>query len=257
VIPTQLAASSRLGVNGTVTVGLSVAVTSGTEMTRPVRIPPLGGAPKGVIRDAFRKTTCVFAIDRSGSMFGAWGDPTGVTQAAAESVVEFQIRSGGGRAGVVLWGSNSPIEYSLGPLDVRAGWRQLASLLHDPVNLGGNDMASALDRVHTLLSSAGADEHLAVFFIGDGGESVTDGIRAGVAALPADSVHLCLIDVNGACSPAMEAEWRAVPFGSVTRLDAFDLATLTMQMATVLADTLGLATSPRTRHTTPTNTKRK
>ena len=75
---------------------------------RPVILPRLVGAPPRQIRELAQNVLAAFAIDDSGSMYGSFGDPTGIRYAAAQSLVAMQRRSGGGLAGVVHWGTSAP-----------------------------------------------------------------------------------------------------------------------------------------------------
>jgi hypothetical protein len=220
--------------------------------TRPVVLPPLMGGSPSEIRALAQKVLAVFAIDDSGSMYGSFGDPTGIRYAAAQSLVALQWRSGGGLAGVVHWGTSCPEEIVTPPVDVRRKRRLLDTGLQIPETLGGNDMPAALRRVAELLARLGRNDVLLVFVITDGIESVTAETHAAVAALPKGSVHLLLVDCSNGCSEDMEQAWRTVAFGSFTRLPHFDTTAMAMALATVYAQSFGLSldstpTTPRRR----------
>jgi hypothetical protein len=219
---------------------------------RPVVLPPLlGGSPKE-IREQAQKVLAVFAIDDSGSMYGSFGDPTGIRYAAAQSLVELQRRSGGGLAGIVHWGTSCPEEMVTPLVDVRRKRRLIDQGLQIPETLGGNDMPAALRRVAEMLPRLDRNDVPLLFVITDGIESVTAETHAAVAALPKRSVHMLLVDCSNGCSEQMEQDWRTVAFGSFTRLPHFDTKAMAMALATVYAQSLGLSldsatTTPRRR----------
>ena len=70
-----------------------------TQTARPVALPTLVGGSAREIRALALNVRAVFAIDDSGSMYGNFGDPTGIRYAAARSLVAMQRRSGGGLRG--------------------------------------------------------------------------------------------------------------------------------------------------------------
>lgn len=212
-----------------------------TSTARPVILPPLVGGSAEEIRAQVQKALAIFAIDDSGSMYGPFGDPTGIRYAAARSLVAMQRRSGGGLAGVVHWGTAAPEELVIPLVDVRRKPRLLDRGLTIPESLGGNDMPAALRRAAEMLLPAGRNDVPLVFVITDGIESVTAEIHAAVAALPRRSVHMLLVDCSNGCSEEMEKAWRAVAFGSFTRLPHFDTKAMAMALATVYAESLGLS----------------
>ena len=215
---------------------------------RPVVLPPLVGGSAEEIQALAQRAYTVFAIDDSGSMYGPFGDPTGIRYAAAQSLVALQRRSGGGMVGVVHWGTSAPEELVTPLADVRRNRRRLTQGLRIPETLGGNDMPAALRRVADLSPVRQRDIPL-TFVITDGIEDVSPDTHAAVAALPRASVHLLLVDCSNGCSEEMEQAWRTVAFGSFTRLSHFDTASMAMTLATVYSESLGLslAAHPTTR----------
>ncbi|HTL40540.1 MAG TPA: hypothetical protein VL294_03620 [Pseudolysinimonas sp.] len=236
----QLDAAVALGAAGGMTAGVRPAAPAATGQVAAIRIPPLTGASKAIIAAMVKKTYCVFLPDQSGSMFGAFGDPTGVTAAAAESVLDLLHRSGGGSASVIPWGSDAPARLAAGPLDIRKDLKRLSKALRNGENLGGNDLAAALRRAKLLTPALGPDRQVVYCVITDGIEDATPAIHAAVGDLAPGSVHMCLVDRNGGRTAAMDAAWATVPFGSSTTLDAFDITAMTSQLVDVIATTLGL-----------------
>ncbi|MGC0368841.1 hypothetical protein [Microbacterium sp. SLBN-111] len=210
---------------------------------KPVSLAPIRGAARAEIIRRVAASTTAYLVDRSGSMYGAWGDPSDVCGAACESVLGLQRRSGGGRAVIVPWGSTAPAELVVGPIDVRTGEKKLTTALREHGSLGGNDMSAALRRLAEVADSGADGERIATFLITDGIETVTDEIREGVRALPDRSVHLCLIDRRGGCGPDLEAQWRTVEFGSFTRFAKLDVGSVAREMAALYAGALGLPPS--------------
>jgi len=219
---------------------------------RPVALPALVGGSPREIRELAQNVRTVFAIDDSGSMYGLFGDPTGIRYAAAQSLVAMQRRSGGGLAGVVHWGTWAPYDMVTPLVDVRRNRRLLNRGLTIPETLGGNDMPAALRRVAEVLPPLGRNDVPLVFVITDGIEDVTAEMHAAVAALPQGTVHMLLIDCWNGCSEEMERAWRTVAFGSFTRLPHFDTKAMAMALAAVYAQSLGLSMG-----STPTVRRRK
>ncbi|WP_325329978.1 VWA domain-containing protein, partial [Mycobacterium sp.] len=181
---------------------------------RPISLPSLAGALPNEVRQLAARVKAVYVADDSGSMYGSFGDPTGVRYAAAQSLVELQRRSGGGQASVVHWGSDAPEEMATPLVDVRRGRRQLDDALQIPPTLGGNDLPAALRRAMEVLSILGRSDIPLVFVLSDGIEFVTSEVHAAVAALPKNAVHMVLVDRSNGCSPDMEKDWAKVAFGS-------------------------------------------
>jgi len=205
---------------------------------RPVRLEPLIGAPKRTIATRLDRIEVWFVMDDSGSMYATWGDPTGIRYAAALSLLRLMREASGGYAGVVHWGSTAPDEMVTGPLPVRRRRPLNASLAVPATTLGGNDLPAALRRT---AERADRDRAVLACVITDGIETVTDSTHESVSALPPGSVHLLLVDRARQCDPAMEAAWRAVAFGSFTRLNTFNTRAMAEQLAAVLSRALGLA----------------
>lgn len=219
------------------------------DAARPVRLPPLTGALPREIRQLAGRVKAVYATDDSGSMYGSFGDPTGVRYAAAQSLIELQRRTGGGEAGVVHWGSEAPEELVTPLIDVRRGRRQLDRALQIPTTLCGNDLPAALRRTDEVLAGLGQNDIPLVFVLTDGGEAVTAATHAAVSALPKRCVHMLLVDRSNCCDAAMEKAWATVAFGSFTRLPDLDTTAMAITLARIYANALGLSlasTTPRT-----------
>jgi Mg-chelatase subunit ChlD len=214
------------------------------------------GAPAKRVRELVRRSVVLFLCDDSGSMYGGWGDPTGVRYAAALSLLGLMDRSGGGRAAVVHWGTEAPLSLAVAPTDVRRDRRALKSALTIPPTLGGTDLPRALQRARNIATSLEPDENLVCFVLTDGIESVTTATHAAIAALPAGSVHMILVDRSGGCDGAMEAAWKTVAFGSFTRLRTFSTPEMAQQLAVIFATSLGLE-MPKTKADTTNTTRRK
>jgi hypothetical protein len=206
-----------------------------------VVLPPLVGGSSREIHELAQKVLAVFAIDDSGSMYGSFGDPTGIRYAAAQSLVAMQRRSGGGLAGVVHWGTSAPEDMVTPLVDVRRKRRLLDQGLQIPETLGGNDMPAALRRVAEILPRLSKNDVPLVFVITDGIESVSAETHAAVSALPKGSVHMLLVDCSNGCTEEMERDWLTVAFGSFTRLPHFDTKAMAMALATVYAESIGLS----------------
>lgn len=218
-------------------------------LAKPVRLPPLTGAPAREIAARLGESLVLFVIDDSGSMyFPPSGDQRGVRYAVALSIVELMRRGGGGRAAVVHFGSLAPPQLALAATDVRRERRALRRALSIPLpTLGGTNLAAGLDRAAELAQSAEPGRTLA-FVIGDGIEPVTPAIHDAIAALGPAATHMLLVDTAGGCSPSLEAEWRDCPLGSFHRMELFDTAALADQIARIVATTLGLRLQSRTDH---------
>lgn len=212
-----------------------------TQAARAIDVPPLRGASPSEIAGRARNVTTAYLMDRSGSMYGAWGDPSDICGAAAESLISLQRRSGGGKALVIPWGTTAPSDLVVGPIPVdRGNQRKLSTALREHTSLGGNDLPAALRRTHEKVPRPGPDEKLITFVLTDGVESVTAEMHSAIAELPSGSVHMCLIDRMGWCTDTMLADWKTVAFASVTRLDHLDVTAMTSQLVAVYADALDL-----------------
>ena len=238
--PQQWTGWSGLGSAAPVGLAPSTTFTQRPAGAAPLRVPPLTGESRAAIAKLVRQITMNFLIDCSGSMSGPWGDPTDVTGAAAESVINLQRASGGGHAGVVLWGSDAPRDLAVGPLDVTRDAKALRAALRNNASLGGTNIAAGIARGKELADAAPAGDTVITVVLTDGMETVDDAVRAAVASLAPSSMHICLIDRSNGCSPAMEAAWRSLPLGSFTRLQSFDLVDITSQIVTIFANTLHL-----------------
>lgn len=235
-------------INGSTSVGLAGASLPGRPAphstvrsgARPICVPLLSGAQREEIKVLAARTCSVIIPDRSGSMYGSWGDPSDVCGAAAESLLDLQRRSGGGRAAVVPWGTTAPAALVTGPLDVVKGRKELSRALREHSSLGGNDMAAALDRTREVITPVTPDDTVIGFLLTDGIESVTQRVHDAVAALPPQSVHMLLVDRGNGCSPDLQAQWRSVAFGSFTVLNHLDVTEMANQLVAIYADTLGL-----------------
>ena len=208
---------------------------------RPVRLPPMTGAPRAEQAARVKRTPVAFVVDDSGSLYyGPGGDDGGIRYAAALSLLGLLRRAGGGRAAVVHYGSAAPQGLATPLLDAKREWRRLKRALTIPVpDLGGTNVASGLARcAETLAGADGADP--VVYIVGDGLEAVSDTARAALAALPEGCAHLLLVDRTGACDGALEAGWRSLPLGSVRRLDVFDTRAMAWQLAETFAASIDL-----------------
>jgi hypothetical protein len=205
---------------------------------RPVRL----ALPPDLVGDETKNVDIVFVPDDSGSMYAGWGDPYGIRYAAALSVLDLMGRMGGGRAGVVHWGSDAPAELMLALTDLRRGRRSLRKALRAPVvTLGGNNFPAALDRAAEVLDRGGAspeDRIQLVIALTDGIEYLGPEMHTSLARLPAGSVHVLLIDRSGGCNAELEKQWRALPLG-FTRLDVLDTEAMAMQIAHALGRAVG------------------
>jgi hypothetical protein len=207
---------------------------------RPVALPAMVGATTKQIRMLVELMIVFFLPDDSGSMYGQWGDPTGIRYAAALSLLGLMERSGGGRAGVVHWGSNAPADLAVGPVAVKRGKKVLTAALTVPPSLGGTNLVSGLVRARELTPELGAEERAIYFCLSDGIEAVTPAMKAAIGSLPPGSVHMLLVDRSGGCDPAMEAAWRTVAFGSFVRLKTFDTKAMAEQLAQIFAAAIDL-----------------
>lgn len=219
---------------------------------KPVPLPHLVGAAAAVIRQLVGLVAAVFLMDDSGSMYGTWGDDTGVRYAAAQSLVNMMRRSGGGRAAVVHWGTDAPTDQVLALTDIRRGTGKIEKALQIPPTLGGNNLPRALDRAYEVLTIARPNEIPVVYVLTDGCEDLSADLVTPLRRLPGGAVHVLLVDRSNGCSPALEAEWQRLPLGSFRRLDHLDTAHLAWQLGDVLAETLGLQIPQY-----PTTTKKK
>ena len=146
---------------------------------------------------------------------------------------------GGGRVGVVHWGSYAPKDQVLALTDVRQR-RRIAKALRIPaVTLGGNDFPAALERVAEVLASAREGRTTLVVALTDGIEELGTRIHPALAGLSAGSVHVLLVDRSAGCTGALEAQWRSLPL-SFCRLDTAETATMAWQIAEALAAAVGL-----------------
>lgn len=207
----------------------------------PVYLPPMRGASREEQAEMLKRVVVFFLLDDSGSLyFGPGGDVTGIRYAASLSLVGLMRRAGGGRAGVVHYGSQAPIELASPSLDVKRERRQLEAALTIPVpNLGGTNVASGFSRCAELLPED-PDVEVVVYLIGDGLEVVSPEVNRTISALPPQSVHLLLVDRSESCDAALEAGWRSLPLGSMHRLDAFDTKAMAWQLAEIFASSIGL-----------------
>ena len=81
--------------------------------------------------------------------------------------------------------------------------------------------------------------------------TITDGIEAvgaeassHISLLPAECVHVLLVDHSHGCGPDLEAGWLSLALGSFTRLDMFDATRLAWEAAAVVARAAGLKMPP-------------
>lgn len=215
-----------------------VTLRVGQRLDQPVRLPDLAGASRLVIRQLVDGLVVVFAIDGSGSVHGPGGtDPYGARNAACLSVVDLMRRYGGGRAGVVHWGSTAPADLALKPVAVhRAKLRRALSM---QPRLGGTNPAAALAQVRQVMPAPGPGQTPVVLILTDG-QDLGNGLAQELALLPPGCVHLLLVDPSGDCY-GQEAAWRALPWGSFTRLENLrDPQRVAWESGEVLARSIGL-----------------
>jgi hypothetical protein len=205
---------------------------------QPMRLPDLAGPSPRIIRQCVARAVVMFAIDGSGSVHGPAGtDPEGARNAACLSVLDLMRRHGGGRAGVVHWGETAPADLALAPVPARQ--RRVERMLSLQPMLGGTNPAAALARVRQIVPPLGADQTLAVLLLTDG-QDLGEGLERELAKLPMRSVHLILADPSGDCF-GQEAAWRALPWGSFTRLENLrDHKRVAWESGAVLAHSIGL-----------------
>ncbi|MFF1306051.1 hypothetical protein [Streptomyces sp. NPDC058307] len=204
-----------------------------------VRLPGVSGATPAAVEDAFRRLTVILAIDDSGSTQPPYGtDPRSVRYAASRSVIEWMRRHGGGRCGVLHWGSTAPARLAAGPVPVSRRMRTLRQALDQRPNLGLTVPAAALRRAARMLPKAAPGDVHAVLLITDG-EDPGEGLEEALAGLPEHVVHLMLVGDG-----ARHVGWEAPGVASITRLPAFDNQALTWQAGSVLAGALGLQLRP-------------
>jgi hypothetical protein len=203
-----------------------------------VRLPDLAGASPRVIHQLVEGLVVLFAIDGSGSVHGSDGtDPRGARNAACLAVVDLLRRQGGGRAGVVHWGSTAPADLALAPVAVRRA--RLRRALSMQPRLGGTNPAVALARVRQLIPAFGLGQTPVVLMLTDG-QDLGTGLAQELALLPAGCVHLLLVDPSGDCY-GQETAWRALPWGSFTRLENLsDPQRVAWESGAALARSIGL-----------------
>jgi hypothetical protein len=255
--PQQIVAAPdlQLGAPGSLGVVVPAPDLTPTLVAKPVNLPNLMGPRTAAVRAAVAKAIVEFVIDDSGSMYGSYGDDTGIRYAAANSLVRLMRRSGGGRAGVIHWGSC--VGGVLQITDIKKDRKEIDRALSIPPDLGGTEMGPALSRAAEELSGLAAGETPVVFVITDGICDPDGYVTSAMANLPSSSVHLLLIDRSNCCSQGLEATWRATPASTVTRLNHLDTKGMALELAQVFADSLGLslATPANSKTTTKAPTK--
>ena len=186
----------------------------------------------------------MFLIDDSGSMYGTFGDPTGIRRAAALSVMSLLAaatprRLAGARIGVVHFGSTAPEELILPLTDVRRRL-VLERALDLPLSLGATNVAAALNRGREILTES-TDRLPLVVIVTDGIEFVGDEVAFEINTLPPGVVHVVLVDHCHGCDSELEEYWSRLALGSFVRLDVLDTARMAGQAADVVARAVGLA----------------
>lgn len=245
--PAQLAGTSRLSVDRPRAEHDPLRVVDRTprETAPTVVLPPLTGAPVREIRKRLARFTAVLIIDDSCSMYGFfWGDELSGRYAAARSLLELLRRSGPCSLGAVHYGDTAPASLALEPRNIATDHDVVLRALSAPEPLGGTNVAAALERSRIIAPPPAESTATAAYLVvSDGIEPVTAAIEAAVERLGAARVHLLLVDRAGGCTPQMEAAWRALQLGSLTRLKTFDPKLMAEQLAGVAASTLGLKTT--------------
>lgn len=212
-----------------------------TGAAQPVALPPLSGASQEEIRARARHLHFETLPDWSGSTFSVWGgDPNDVIGASSLSVMLWLRRYGGGTAGTLPWGTAPAGHLAVGPLPVTKDLKRLKAGIRNRINLGGNDLPAALRHAKKRTAGLPANTVPVYWVPTDGIETVTAATHEAVNALPPGSVHLVLIDPLHGCSPEMEADWRKVPFGSVTRIDTLTVRNVATTIAELCAAAIGL-----------------
>jgi hypothetical protein len=211
---------------------------SAQRRAQPARLADLAGAAWPVIRQRVAGLVVIFAIDGSGSVHGLGGtDPYGARNTACRSVLDLMGRNGGGRAGVVHWGQTAPADLAVAPRPVRS--HRLRRALSMQPTLGRTNPAVALARVRQLVPALGPGQTLVVLMLTDG-QDLGQGLEQELAQLPVGCVHLLLVDPSGDCY-GQEASWRALRWGSFTRLENFfDPRRVAWESGAVLAGSIGL-----------------
>lgn len=252
--PAVLGGTAHLGLTvspGTTIVGYKPPplVVDQVNYAPPVKLRP----PQNWRRSGVQRVDLVIPSDDSGSMYGPGGDDRGVRRAAALSLVDLMKAGGGGRVGVVHWGSFAPQELVLPLTDVRRS-NVIKNGLRIPPTLGGNNLPAALMRTREVLNAGSAPDRVPlVLVITDGIEDVDDQAETEIKALPAGCVHVLLVDHSHGCGPDLEACWSKLSLGSFTRLDVIDTRQVAWQCAEVLATALGTHMPPLT----PNNNQKK
>lgn len=210
-------------------------------VAQPIVLPNLSGAATSQIRSRIDNFYFETVPDWSGSTFSVWGgDPSDVIGAVVVSVFIWLRRYGGGQAGVLPWGTTPATELAVGPLSVKKQFKTLKAAVRNRVNLGGNDLPAALRVSAERISRLPPTTVPFIWVPTDGIEEVTTATHEAVNALPPGSVHLVLIDPLHGCTPDMEAAWRSVNFGSVTRIDDLSVKNVATTIAQLCADALSL-----------------
>jgi hypothetical protein len=205
----------------------------------PIRLPGVTGGTPAAVENAFGRLTVILALDDSGSTQPPHGtDPHSVRYAASRSVIEWMRRHGGGRCGVVHWGSTAPERLAVGPVSVNRRMRTLRRALNQRPNLGATVPAAALQRAARMLPIPAPGDVHTVLLITDG-EDPGEGLEEALAGLPERAVHLMLVG-----DATQHVGWHDLAFASTTWLPAFDNQALTWQAGSVLAGSLGLQLRP-------------
>jgi hypothetical protein len=218
-------------------------VRPGSTQARPVRLGKLQGDREQLAANA-QLVDVVLDIDCSGSEYfynnyGPYcsgGDPTGIRMACGRSLLRLMRDTGGGSMGIIYWGSRPVV--ALPPTDVRTGFKEIDKVLQaDPGNMGGNDFPAALDAARAQLVGESPERIQLVFGITDGLEDITPAMKAAVAALPAQAVHVLLVP-GEACNANLAAQWQAMPLGGFTRLPT-DNRALAHTIGSIYAEAIG------------------
>lgn len=216
----------------------NVAVESAAQ---PIDLPALVGASEQVVRKLTGELEIWMLIDDSASMWAWNADRQLVRYAAARSLLRCVAKTGkDATAGVIHWGATAPDRLVTGPLNIRKQRPGLGRALTVSECLGGTEVTCAL-RQAAAHSTHQPHRRRIYFVLTDGIAEVASEVHDALEALPAESVHMLLVDRSHGCDPLTETAWRRAAFASFVRLESFDRRAMAVQLASTVAESLGLA----------------